>query len=79
MTVLGVMDLSTGVRWNFTYAVAPERAEVRRMAAQPDYLAKMRDLGYEPGGSTQAQFTAQVRPDYTRWGGLIKRAGVKLE
>ena len=78
MTVLGVMDLS-GVRWNFTSAVPPERAEVRRIAAQPDYLAKMRDLGYEHGGSTQVQFTAQVRADYTRWGGLIKKAGVKLE
>ena len=54
-------------------------SEVRKIAAQPDYIQKIRELGYEAGGLTQAQFAAQVRADHARWGALIKKAGVKLE
>ncbi len=54
-------------------------AEVRKIVVQPDYLAKIRELGYEPGGVSQARFTAQVRNEHARWGELIKKTGVKLE
>lgn len=54
-------------------------SEVRAIVVQPDYLARIRELGYEPGGSTSAQFAAQVRNEHARWGALIKKAGVKLE
>ena len=53
--------------------------EVRKIAAQPDTIARFRDLGYEPGGTPQAQFAAQVRSDHARWGALIRKAGAKLE
>ena len=53
--------------------------EVQKIVKQPDYLAKIRDLGYEPGGSPQAEFAAQVRKDHARWAALIKKAGVKLD
>lgn len=54
-------------------------AETRKILAQPDVIAKWRDLGYEPGGQPQAQFAAQMRADSARWGSLIKKAGVKLD
>jgi tripartite-type tricarboxylate transporter receptor subunit TctC len=54
-------------------------AEVRNIVVQPDYLARIRELGYEPGGSTAAQFAAQVRNEHARWGALIRKAGIKLE
>lgn len=54
-------------------------AAVRKIVVDPDYLTRIRELGYEPGGLPQAQFVAQVRSEHARWGTLIKRAGVKLE
>ncbi|MDO8772324.1 MAG: tripartite tricarboxylate transporter substrate binding protein [Burkholderiaceae bacterium] len=53
--------------------------ETRKILAQPDVVAKWRELGYESGGMPQAQFAAQVRSDYARWGALIKKTGVKLD
>ena len=50
-----------------------------RPAAQPDTIARFRDLGYEPGGTPQAQFAAQLRSDHACWGALIRKAGAKLE
>ncbi len=54
-------------------------AEVRKILVQPDYLARIRDLGYEPGGATHAQFVAQIRNEHARWGSLIKKIGIKLD
>lgn len=53
--------------------------ETRKILAQPDVVAKWRELGYEPGGQPQAQFAAQLRSESARWGNLIKKAGVKLD
>lgn len=52
---------------------------VRKIMADPDYLAKIHNLGYEPGGHPRAQFATPVRNEYTRWGALIKKAGIKPE
>lgn len=54
-------------------------AAVRKTMTDPEYLAKIHDLGYQPGGKPQAQFATQVRNEYTRWGALIKKSGVQLE
>ncbi|VTU21543.1 Bug family tripartite tricarboxylate transporter substrate binding protein [Variovorax sp. PBL-E5] len=54
-------------------------SEIRKVLAQPDVQARVRELGYEPGGMPHAQFVAQVRTDAARWGALIKKAGVKLD
>lgn len=53
--------------------------EVQKIVQRPDYLAKIRELGYEPGGSPQAEFAALVRADHARWGAMIKKVGVKLD
>lgn len=54
-------------------------SEMRKIALQQDYINKIRELGYEVGGKPQAQFAAQVRSEHTRWGALIRKAGVKFE
>ena len=53
--------------------------EIQKIVQQPDYLARIRELGYEPGGTPQAQFAAQVRADLGRWGAMIRKAGIKLD
>lgn len=53
--------------------------ETRKILALPDVIAKWHDLGYEPGGKPQAQFAAQMRSESERWGGIIKKAGIKLD
>ena len=53
--------------------------EVQKIVQQPDYLARIRELGYEPGGSPQAQFAAVIKADHARWGALIRKAGVSLD
>ena len=54
-------------------------AEVRRIVVQPDYIARIRELGYEPGGSSHTQFTAQVRNEHARWGALIRKQNIKAD
>jgi tripartite-type tricarboxylate transporter receptor subunit TctC len=52
---------------------------VRRITTDPEYVEKMKSLGYSPGKLTQPQFAALVRSEYTRWAVLIKKAGIALE
>ena len=37
------------------------------------------DLGYEPVGSTPAQFAAHIKGELARWPKVIKSAGIKPE
>ena len=59
--------------------VARLHAEVDKALQQPDLIAKFKDMGFEMGGTSQAQFAAQVVGDHGRWTRLIKRAGVALD
>ena len=54
-------------------------AAVAQALASPDVAAKFHEVGFELGGTPQAQFAAQVQADYTRWTTLIRQAGVKLD
>jgi glutathione peroxidase-family protein len=42
-------------------------------------VAKFKDMGFEIGGTPQAQFATQVAGDLDRWVRLIKKAGVTLD
>ena len=53
--------------------------EAARILKLPEVAAKFRDQGFELGGATQAQFAAVVAADFTRWGELIRKAGVRLD
>ncbi len=53
--------------------------EIGKVLQQPDVIAKFKDMGFEIGGTPQAQFAAQVAGDHDRWTRLIKKAGVTLD
>ena len=59
--------------------VARLYAAVDKALQQPDVIAKFKDMGFEIGGTPQAQFATQVVGDHGRWTRLIKRAGVSLD
>ena len=45
----------------------------------PDVAAKFSEVGFELGGTPQADFAKTLQADYTRWTTLIKQVGVKLD
>jgi len=40
---------------------------------------RLSDLGYEPVGSSSAQFGEFIRVELAKWAKVIKSAGIKLE
>lgn len=55
-------------------------AELRKVLAEPEIQAKLRALGYEPGGTEDAARVAEfVRSESAKWGELIRGAGIKAE
>lgn len=59
--------------------VARLHAEVAKAIQAPDVAEKFRNMGFELGGTPQAQFAAMVEQDQANWGKLIKQAGVSLD
>lgn len=59
--------------------VARLDAEFRRVIALPEAQAKFKELGYDSGRRTQAEFAALIASDQRRWSDLIRRVGVKLD
>ena len=53
--------------------------ETLKIMALPETIAKWRELGYDTGNKTQAQFAEELRKDSVRWGALIKSAGITLD
>lgn len=53
--------------------------EIGKVLQQADVVTKFKDMGFEIGGTPQAQFARQVAADHDRWTRLIKRAGVSLD
>ena len=54
-------------------------AEASAVLRMPDIAAKFMDQGFELGGKPQALFATQVAEDFTRWGELIRKAGIKID
>ena len=76
------------VAWNVWFAprgtppdvVAKLNAEIAKVLADPDTVAKMRALGYEPGaGEDTARVSAFVSAETKKWGELIRAAGIKAD
>ena len=70
----------------FVFPAATPRPIVQRMAdetikvvALKDVQERLRDQGYEPVGSTPAQFAAHIRAELAKWTKVIKGAGIKAE
>lgn len=59
--------------------VARLYAEVHKVLQQPDVIASFKNMGFEMGGTPQAEFATQVKNDYGQWSQLIKRTGISLD
>ncbi|MGG5810212.1 Bug family tripartite tricarboxylate transporter substrate binding protein [Falsiroseomonas sp. CW058] len=53
--------------------------ECRVALASPDQRRVLEAAGFEPVGSTPAEFAALQRAEIERWGGLIRRLGIRPE
>jgi tripartite-type tricarboxylate transporter receptor subunit TctC len=53
--------------------------ESRQVVATPEVRDRLRDLGYEPVGSTPPEFAAYIKKELAKWAQVIKRSGIKPE
>jgi tripartite-type tricarboxylate transporter receptor subunit TctC len=70
----------------FVFPAATGRALVQRVSDEcrhvlgmPDVRDRLRDLGYEPVGSTPAEFGAYIKTELAKWTQVIKKGGIKAE
>jgi tripartite-type tricarboxylate transporter receptor subunit TctC len=54
-------------------------AEVNRQLADPDVLAQMQRLGFEPAPGTPEQFAEVIRADAKKYGELVRRTGATAD
>jgi tripartite-type tricarboxylate transporter receptor subunit TctC len=59
--------------------VARLSAEARAALAVPEQRRALETAGFEPVGSSPADFATLLRSDVERWGGLIRRLGIRPE
>jgi len=52
-------------------------AAVNRAVSAPNFKARMAELGSEAAGGTPEEFAALIKRDSTRWGEVIRKAGIK--
>lgn len=52
-------------------------AAVNRALAAPNFKTRLTELGSEPAGGTPEEFAALIKRDSTRWGEVIRKAGIK--
>ena len=55
------------------------REQTERALKEPDVIASMRQGGFEPGSMTVPEIDAFIRQERTRWGEVIRDAGIKPE
>ena len=54
-------------------------AEVMKVVAQPDVLAKLKGFGMEPSNMTPVQLLAYQKAEVDKWAKIIKAANIKAE
>jgi len=59
--------------------VAKIAAESQRILQLPDVRDRLLGLGAQPVGSAPAEFGKFVQDEISKWAGVIRKAGVKLE
>lgn len=75
------------VAWNAMFAPAktpPEaikrlHEELAKALADPEVKARLLKLGFEPGKGTPESLAAFVQSESARWGGAIRKAGIKAD
>jgi len=59
--------------------VAKLESEFMKIAGMPDVVARLKQLGLEPVGSSTADFTKLLASDIARWGEVARAANIKIE
>ncbi|HTZ03500.1 MAG TPA: tripartite tricarboxylate transporter substrate binding protein [Xanthobacteraceae bacterium] len=59
--------------------IAKLNAAANKALADPDLLARFRQLSITPGGGSPADAAAFIKSETARWGAVIKDAGIKPE
>ncbi|MGD9942113.1 MAG: Bug family tripartite tricarboxylate transporter substrate binding protein [Burkholderiaceae bacterium] len=59
--------------------VARLYSEAEKALRKPDVVASLKNMGFEVGGTPQAEFAAQVVRDHGKWTELIRRSKVTLD
>ena len=54
-------------------------AEVRKLVDTPDVQKQIHNEGGDPLTSTPAEYAADIDKEETKWGGLVKKLGLKVE
>jgi tripartite-type tricarboxylate transporter receptor subunit TctC len=53
--------------------------ELRKLVDNPDVQKQIHNEGGDPMTSTAAEYAADIDKEETKWGGLVKRLGLKVE
>jgi tripartite-type tricarboxylate transporter receptor subunit TctC len=53
--------------------------EVVRALKTPDMREKFASQGFEPAGTTPAEFAAYIKSEIAKWGKVIRDAGIKAD
>jgi tripartite-type tricarboxylate transporter receptor subunit TctC len=59
--------------------LAKLRAEVAKVLKSPDILARLNELGAEPGTAFGKDFTAFLQAETAKWADVIRVSGAKAE
>ncbi len=54
-------------------------AEVSAVLRQPDVVARIQQLGGEPGNVSRDAYTRMVTDEWARWGAVVREAGIRNE
>jgi tripartite-type tricarboxylate transporter receptor subunit TctC len=53
--------------------------EIVKAIATPDVQQRFAELGFDPAGTTPAQFAAQIKDEIAKWGKVVRDAHIKVE
>jgi tripartite-type tricarboxylate transporter receptor subunit TctC len=59
--------------------VALLHREIVKAIASPDVQQRFAELGFDPAGTTPAQFAAQIKDEIAKWGKVVRDAHIKVE
>ncbi|MGK7871191.1 Bug family tripartite tricarboxylate transporter substrate binding protein [Falsiroseomonas sp. E2-1-a20] len=86
MAELGLPGATSLTWYGLFVAAGTDPAIVERLGAvagqairKPDVARRIREFGAIPSGNTPAEFAAFQRAEFTRWGEVIRAAGIRVE
>ena len=55
------------------------QADIASVMETPAFKADARELGYELGGASAEEFSAYIKSEVSKWGGVIRDAKLKAQ